>query len=838
MTRDELLKAFVALKSAKAAGVISDSEFTQKLAAMKYTSQAGNCYVIDAKKGAFVRAPAEGQAAAGTGQQQLPEKFVPLLAVIVRKTIATFIRRLPITLIFGAAAMLAHSYYVVVVNEGFNIGSNSPNAWLLNLNDNFVSSTTVWMIFSMVIMAVLIRLNPFGRKKKRVSLFAKIEAVASYLLHKKLDALAVIAAGVGLTLVIGALVSGSANITLAIGVGALFASRAGSVVALLARSAWNTSFSTFRGDTAQKHGMAIGYVTLFATSIGFLLNSSIAPNGVSLGILLLVGALGYSLLQRFGLSGINSFFLLLVFGGVAATIMGYPIMAIADDGGWAEVVGKNKPMSPENIIKYLQGGGSIEALLIGLPAGVSAGIGAALAQALNALGIDFDVDLEMDSGGGSDPDRNTRILEGDAAHDWLVRNGYYDEKGPTVKYTNWQNETDTSPNRSNLGGVVEGDDGSLVIITTGGAPLDSAEQGSEPKGSDQPDAKQKEFINPYEGKPFETDGKGNYWGPDQNGDWRWLSEDEARESSAALQAEVDKKEDAFRDFNKETDRLTEQRNADRERKLREDHYIYDEDQQAWVKDPDYVPPRTKQEEFYDRVNYLDEHKHELSDDRKEAIDRILDRMGYGDDIVDPKNLSDKTMDDIDRLTKATNTIINSENEGKAARDWSRQAGHYETLGTPIRDAGKVSASTLEKYYLHDKTKGAITEFVFSIAGNHDMDFWDNMEKSGLSSGKTALGNLTGDLSQSAGWRMFNNAAWAGGEEIYKGSDAETILTAAIKNMGAGEIKQFLGERIKIEKMIEGVQDEVRRAMLESRLAKLEVFQKILDRELAKGSIKL
>ncbi|MFB9148159.1 hypothetical protein ACFFU4_00160 [Roseovarius ramblicola] len=39
------------------------------------------------------------------------------------------------------------------------------------------------------------------------------------------------------------------------------------------------------------------------------------------------------------------------------------------------------------------------------------------------------------------------------------------------------------------------------------------------------------------GEPFETNDKGEYWGPDENGDWRWLNRQEAREASEALRQE-------------------------------------------------------------------------------------------------------------------------------------------------------------------------------------------------------------------------------------------------------------------------------------------------------------
>jgi hypothetical protein len=487
MTRDELLKQYVALKSARTAGIISPEEYAGKVTALRYKTADGQEYAIDEDKGSFVPvAPPDAPKETSPAESALPDRFFPLLAVILKKTIATFLRRLPITVLFGLAGLLVHTYLLAVINNGFQ-KSSSVSAFLA-LGNNTFSVMVMWMIGSAIIMSLLSRLWPFGRKKKRIPLREKIAAVSAYLSRKRVDALAVIAASVGLALVMGALVSGTANMSLAIGVGALFASRAGSVIALLARTAWNTAFSTFRGATVKTHGMAVGYVALFASSLGFLLNTMLTPNGTQLGLLLLAGAMAVGVMQRFGPTRVNSVFILIAIGGAAAALVGIPLAALAHDGGWPEYMG-NAPVTPGNVLIYLQKGGSIEAVMAGVPPALAASFGAAFAQALNALGMDVDVNLDVgpdgEQQGGGERD-NTRIRDGDDARNWMIRNGYFDANGnPTQKYHDWQKAPHSEDDGSGLRGVATNPDGSIVIVTAD--DTSTGQSGDQGGGTPDPD---------------------------------------------------------------------------------------------------------------------------------------------------------------------------------------------------------------------------------------------------------------------------------------------------------------------------------------------------------------
>ncbi|MCB2187566.1 MAG: hypothetical protein KQJ78_14185 [Deltaproteobacteria bacterium] len=65
-----------------------------------------------------------------------------------------------------------------------------------------------------------------------------------------------------------------------------------------------------------------------------------------------------------------------------------------------------------------------------------------------------------------------------------------------------------------------------------------------------------DIINPYEGAPFETDGKGNYWAPNEHGEWQWLGAGEALEAAAALQGELNQRGRERRDFEEDSRQAT------------------------------------------------------------------------------------------------------------------------------------------------------------------------------------------------------------------------------------------------------------------------------------------
>ncbi len=65
-------------------------------------------------------------------------------------------------------------------------------------------------------------------------------------------------------------------------------------------------------------------------------------------------------------------------------------------------------------------------------------------------------------------------------------------------------------------------------------------------------------IYDKDGTPFATNDDGQYWAPDENGEWRWLNRDEARAAASALAAEEAARKQEITEHEKETQRILEE----------------------------------------------------------------------------------------------------------------------------------------------------------------------------------------------------------------------------------------------------------------------------------------
>jgi len=81
----------------------------------------------------------------------------------------------------------------------------------------------------------------------------------------------------------------------------------------------------------------------------------------------------------------------------------------------------------------------------------------------------------------------------------------------------------------------------------------------EPESNAPPNVTSRERVRPPtpvyqpDGTPFESNDKGQYWAPDENGDERWMSKREAEDAAAALQAEEDRRKSERDAHDRETE---------------------------------------------------------------------------------------------------------------------------------------------------------------------------------------------------------------------------------------------------------------------------------------------
>jgi hypothetical protein len=316
-------------------------------------------------------------------QLEIPQEFWPLLKLILRNTWQQFLKNLPWTILFAILTYIGYTLFIIFLNNGY-AKTEVPGAALLGLGGGILTGLSGGVIFMLVsgLVAGLVS-NAFrrGPGEALLEFFRTPKRVFDYVSEAGDLALASFLSGAGISLVIGYVLTGFGNIATAVGVSLLLFSRAGTVLALLVRSAWNSTYGVAQGMRGLSFGIAAGHVALMGATAGFVIKSVLPAWGTALGIIFLIAALVLAKGKGKSPSDITG---LLIFLSILWIMQACPLLA--HDGGWIE--------NDRNFWKWVMTLGALFSLLTGL--GPAAGIlfGAAFVQALlgiaDSLPPDFD----------------------------------------------------------------------------------------------------------------------------------------------------------------------------------------------------------------------------------------------------------------------------------------------------------------------------------------------------------------------------------------------------------------------------------------------------------------
>ncbi|PHP68641.1 hypothetical protein CSC94_01165 [Zhengella mangrovi] len=479
---------------------------------------------------------------------EVPDKLVPLIGYIISRTISAFFRQLPTTIAFGLAAWVFHTYLLVVVNEGFNMGSLTGR--FLALQGQTISGSLLWMVGTMILTGLWRRMRGKG---PRVSLSDRIAAMRAYLTEAPMDAYSVIAGGVGIALSIATFTNSSSSLVLAVGFGALIASKAGSVFSLLFKTAWNTLFSTVRRSQVRKYGMAAGYMAVAASSLGMLANSMVPIGGVIPGVALLGAAVFLGMRSR---SEEMAGLFLLAGLGTWWALFGPADLVFADDGGWQESGG--------TLTGWINSQGAIPAIIYGVGPAIGTGLGVVLGGVLSDIGGQIP---EFDDGNGGDDDEGSQgegvpptihdpdLVDPETGERLIVHDGQSYEGGKAGQV--WYD-----------GKWVDRDDAISRI-------------GQYEKDHPLYDPRTGDSLIVNDGKTYEGGKPGQVWF-----DGKWMDRSEAQHHLDKVNAELERESQRIRE---EQRQWSDEQRRIREDKLRSDGYVFDKEQNAWVQGPGYKP---------------------------------------------------------------------------------------------------------------------------------------------------------------------------------------------------------------------------------------------------------
>jgi hypothetical protein len=533
------------------------------------------------------RAPdARAQSApASASAERIPEELLPLLGYIARKTVASFFRQLPLSIALGGAALLAHTYLLVVVNEGF--APQSTVGKFLALQGNTLSGSLIWMVGSALLTGLI---GWLSGKRPKVGIAQRIEAVRRYLSEAPMDAYSVIAGGVGFALFVSGFTNSTANLVLAVGMGAFLASKAGSALSLLVRTAWNTLFSVVRRENVRKYGMAAGYAAVLASSLGFIATSVLPVGGFVPGLMLLGAAVAFGMR---GQTGPTSGVLVLLAGAAAALVFAHPGAPLAHDGGWQEAGG--------TLEGWLRSQGALQAVLQGLGPALAAIFGPLLVSVLRDLGLSVpDLDGEpaqppqpeaeptsppATSSGLIDPETGDPLIE----HDGVSYEG--GQKGQVWFNGKWMDRKDVE---------------ALIDRHQKDNPL------YDPRTGD--------YLIVHDGKSYEGGKAGQVWF-----EGRWMDRSEAIKALNQVRTDVDRQNEQIR---QEQHQWALQQDAKRIEDLKAKGFVFDKEQNAWVPGPNYQKSASQLErELQERhEKYVLEKAQRLGEKEGGALQKEIDRL--------------------------------------------------------------------------------------------------------------------------------------------------------------------------------------------------------------------
>ncbi|KUG02918.1 hypothetical protein ASZ90_019694 [hydrocarbon metagenome] len=314
------------------------------------------------------------------------------LKQILGDTGKSFLKSLPLSILFFLISLAVHTYLLVGVNQGFSPDTVMGRE-ILASSGNVFSATLLWTVISTLFFSAIIFIKRKGITALIKGLIITPKQIIHYIKDNSAAAPVALLTGAGLALLIAGVTSKTTSLTLAAGASVLFATPVGRLAAILIRNFWNGIWELFgvKRRKIRSYILIEAYLNMAGTACAFVL-AILIPWDSFIGIILLGAAAAIMLSNRGeGRSPAMPLFLFcaaLVYfiGDGLSTLEGYHLLA--DDGGEAEAGGW---------ANWLGSQGSYQAVANGMLPALGASFGPALAAALNAVdpGL-YDVDLGDD----------------------------------------------------------------------------------------------------------------------------------------------------------------------------------------------------------------------------------------------------------------------------------------------------------------------------------------------------------------------------------------------------------------------------------------------------------
>ncbi|NOZ66208.1 MAG: zinc-ribbon domain-containing protein [Alphaproteobacteria bacterium] len=197
--------------------------------------------------------------------------------------------------------------------------------------------------------------------------------------------------------------------------------------------------------------------------------------------------------------------------------------------------------------------------------------------------------------------------------------------------------------------------------------------GQEDAPPDQPPPRRGPDLYDKEGETFARNEDGEYWAPNAKGDWEWMGENKARESSAALRGERQDREAEQRYHDRETDRMLKESREKIQAKNQqeEDEYL----RQKWQQEQDEAAQEDHRERLVAQAKKMGERE---GGDLEKEINQLVKDGGYGG------------LEDLYR-EKLEQQVTSGETDSASEQTWEKAmaVGEYASRGVTAAAKGAL-----------------------------------------------------------------------------------------------------------------------------------------------------
>ncbi|MFA6308854.1 MAG: hypothetical protein WC677_03810 [Clostridia bacterium] len=355
----------------------------------------------------------------GTKQEIYPRTTLELLLYILKKIPERLLKALPLTIVIGVLAWLAHTFLLVFQNEGF-----AADTWLgknlLNVSDRLVSSTLLW---TMIGLTIPLMINFFRKGSNPFSFFASIFMMPKNIIDRNKSTkgrlLPIVCFSWALVLFLNGFLSGvttalagglfmSSVVAFATGSGGIFVQVIRLILTDVQMFALKKSKFNLDNDSVFVIIGSSGIIMLLfgvlkaiePIAVIFIVLNWIWVAFAILGVVLIINN------HNKKVSGQVMFFISIVgltmlFANIAQ------ITVFADDGGWSEAGG--------NLWDWLNSPGAFQATAMGLPPAIGGIVGSYVSSILGGMFQGFGMPGAGDTGmpytgtGNPDDDQPTPL---------------------------------------------------------------------------------------------------------------------------------------------------------------------------------------------------------------------------------------------------------------------------------------------------------------------------------------------------------------------------------------------------------------------------------------------